>query len=151
MPAVSFSQVRTYLSSPETARSHPEESSSWYTPEEDGMMRQALVNDMVRMRRKLREATRGNGGVTLTQADLEECVGLDAYLNPRLVNQARLRRRAHVAAILQEQTAQRAEGGHQNDGSASLSQVSSDSSSWARMRAYMVAQANLSISEGRSI
>ena len=146
MPSqVRFSRVvRTYHSIPE--RAGGTESSRWFTPEEDWMARQAWANDIDRMRRKLLDATTGNAGIAITQADLEECVGIDVYINPTLMAQARQHRQAHIAAILQEQASQH---GASQDGCKKLSQVSSSSSMWARGRAHQVAQANLLISERR--
>lgn len=137
MPTVSFSQVIVVaIRAQQSARVRVGDrgvSSMWYSPEEDRMMRQAWVNDIRRMRRKLRDATRGGTGVAISQADLEECVGVDACLNPSLINQVILHRQAHTAAILREQAVQR-EGGPNEIGSEILYHVSLNSSSWARTR-----------------
>ena len=123
-PRVSFSQISELALTPRDKLE-----SKWYTEEDCRTFNQALLNDIHRLRNVLAAATPDD---TIAENDLYECVGIEIYLSSSLLRLAEAKKREHADAVLVEHRSRR-----ENDDY--LSQVSKNSSRWARQRAHQLA------------
>jgi hypothetical protein len=107
-----------------------------YSREDITHFKQALLVDVLQMRRELASTPAGN----ITHEQFFRCTGLEHLLSQDALVSITAARRAHIVVVLEEQRRQDQRNTLDED---KLSRVSMESSQWARARAETLASGSL--------
>ena len=110
--------------------------SKWYSKQETHGFRRALVRDAKQMSRQIEDAP-ADAMITLEQ--LYECIGIEVYVTKGLAKDVAKTRRAHVDAVLSEQSLQKRQGVCDLCDIEKLASVSKTRSRWTEVRARKLA------------
>lgn len=126
--AVTFSRFSELAFIPKDDNS----SNNWYSSKDNLSFRQALVKDARRMSREIQGAPLD---AKILRENLYGCVGIEKFVTKGLAREIQETRRAHVNAVLSEQSLQRQQGVCDIE---KLSSVS-NKTQWTKERARILA------------
>lgn len=126
--AVTFSRFSELAFIPKDDNS----SNNWYSSKDNLSFRQALVQDARRMSREIQGAPLD---AKILRENLYGCVGIEKFVTKGLAREIQETRRAHVNAVLSEQSLQRQQGVCDIE---KLSSVS-NKTQWTKERARILA------------
>lgn len=96
----------------------------WHSTQDKLLFRQSLIQDINRVSRDFQDAA---ARATVTPELLQECVGIEPFVTNGLAKHIDEKKRAHIQAVLQEQSLQREQGVCNPERLAMVSMVGSQS------------------------